>query len=144
MLSKGSADGRPGRDVGCGWGTKGKVLGVGDQGCEAPTVQGQSPVLFVLRGKGKQEAPMSLEHFQVGQEFYCSVCRREGSVSHWNGATHPIAEVRERRVRGKGPGLLRAALCSASAVCQPSAECFTDEGWRGPWKDGGYLSPCHG
>lgn len=82
VLAKGPADGKPGRDVGCGWTIKSKASGAGDQVWEDPTIEGQSPFLLILQVKGKHEGPMHLQDYQVCKDFYSSYCRMKGFVSH--------------------------------------------------------------
>lgn len=78
---------------GVGGGTKAGPCGAGDRGGEGPTVEGQSPVVLVFRGKGKHEAPMFHGHFQVANIFCCFLCRRKGSESReWCQGLHSQGE----------------------------------------------------
>lgn len=61
-----------------GGGPRVRPSGAGDQGCEEPTVEGQSPFLLILQVKGKHEGPMFLQYYQVGKDFYSFLCKTKG------------------------------------------------------------------
>lgn len=48
-----------------------------------------------------------------------------------------MPKVRKQRALHKCLGLPGAAMCSASAVCQPDSAFFIHKEWQGPWKDKG-------